>query len=162
MCGFLAGERRSYLIFLLLLVLPIGMKQVISPRVPARMIPAPGGEGFSLRKELGGWSPQQLGPQGLKTDGAVRRTLGWEAGGLAPDPRSTTHHLSVKPQANLLASLNLSLFICKMKMIISSLPTLQGCCKDQITDITQLCVHWVKWCANMRERLGHSQLKELT
>ena len=26
MCGFLAGERRSYLIFLLLLVLPIGME----------------------------------------------------------------------------------------------------------------------------------------
>lgn len=49
---FLAGERRSYLIFLLLLVLPVGMRQVISPRVPAPMIPAPGGEGFSLREEL--------------------------------------------------------------------------------------------------------------
>ena len=72
------------------------------------------------------------------------------------------HPLPVKPQASLLASLNLSLFICTMKMMISSLPTSQGCCKDQITDITQLCIHWVKWYANIRERLGHSQLKELT
>lgn len=58
MCSYRV-KGRSYLIYLLLLVLATGMKYVMSPKVPTPMFPAPEGEGlvakgFSLSKELGG------------------------------------------------------------------------------------------------------------
>ena len=85
--------------------------------------------------EAGWWSRKSTGLR-------VRRSDLW----------SCLHHpLAVRPQASLLASPSLSFFICKMEMIISSLPTSQGCCKDQITYITQLCIHWVEWYANVRD-----------